>query len=751
MNRPGPDVPTPAERRPSAPGRPERRDPFVAARQRYWHAVRAGRHAPPVRRSPATGGLLTELVEAEYALFDPPPRPGSASVHDVALARLRSGIRTGDVPSPETCVRAIAGGAHARSAVAAVWPDSLRRHGVHRATAALRGGLSRGRDPETTSFLLDLAAVGRLLPLPGEDLARFARSPHRRVRHAAWRLLVSSGHELPEPTSAAGEHDAYERLLLDALRHPGAAGPGTTGGRPGVLVAQAMLMGSLDRPGEGLSGGLGVLLGALGDSLARTDGIAGVVTAVTACRPELEADPVLLRRRSRGHWILRLPVDSDRPPGPEDMGGHREETAWWAARLLGSLRPRIDVLHVRYSDDGSLALAEAARRIGARLVFTATPDPHRQMTERHGAPGADPVAVRHDLHRVFLGDCLVARADRVVGIAGRDGGAAELLSHFPQLAGGRGTAGIGAPPEGIAPYRPGPGADARCRRLVEPIAAALEDARVPAPTVLLSVGRLHPVKQQDVLVRAWIESGCHEESLLVLVGGSPGTPGPAEDRVRTGVEEALASCPDARNRILMLPALSNSDVRLLERTLADPSSGIRARYVCPSAKEEFGLAVLEAMDAGMLVAGPLRGGVPHYLVDGHNGLLIDTSSVRSLGAGLTRLVRTDDRRAAELARRARLLVGSSYSVGAMARALGDHYRDTADRREDAREGAPPVPASLSGRAAPPRAAPRGPRSSRGTSTRARETPEPPPRSSASGPGTGGWSTGPVRRPSSTAW
>ncbi|GGU83885.1 hypothetical protein GCM10010275_18970 [Streptomyces litmocidini] len=698
MNRPGPDVPTPAERRPSAPGRPEGRDPFVAARQSYWHAVRAGRPAPPVRRRPAAGGLLTELVEAEYTPLDPSrTRPGAASARDIALARLRSGIRKGDVPSPETCVRSIAGGAHARSAVAVVWPDSLRRHGVRRATAALAGGLSRARDPETTSFLLDLAAAGRLLPLRGEDLARFARSPYRRVRHAAWRLLASSGHEVPGPASAAGDPDAYERLLLDALRHTRAPGAGTTGERPGVLVAQAMLMGDPDRPGEGLSGGLGVLLGALGDSLARTDGIAGVVTTVTACRPQLEADPVLLRRRSPGHWILRLPVDSDRPPGPEDMGDHREETAWWAARLLGSLRPTVDVLHVRHSDDGSLALAEAARRIGARLVFTATPDPHRQVTERHGAPGADPVAVRHDLHRVFLADCLVARADRVVGIAGRGGGTAELLSHFPQLAGGRGSAGIGAPPEGIAPYRPGRDADARRRRLIEPISAALEGTGTPTPTVLLCVGRLHPVKQQDVLVRAWIASGCHEESLLVLVGGSPEAPGPAEDRVRADVEEALASCPDARNRLLMLPALSNSDVRLLERTLADPSSGIRARYVCPSAKEEFGLAVLEAMDAGMLVAGPLRGGVPNYLVDGHNGLLIDTSSVRSLGAGLARLVRTDDREAAELARRGRTLVGNSYSVEAMARALADHYRDTAGRGDDVGGGAPPVRAALSGK------------------------------------------------------
>ncbi|MGW1935066.1 glycosyltransferase, partial [Streptomyces sp. NPDC001919] len=200
------------------------------------------------------------------------------------------------------------------------------------------------------------------------------------------------------------------------------------------------------------------------------------------------------------------------------------------------------------------------------------------------------------------------------------------------------------------------------------------------PVVLLSVGRLHPVKQQDLLVRAWIESGCHRESLLVVVGGSATTTDPVERAMRARMDEALASCDEARERLLLLPALPNPDVRMLERSLAAPTGRFRARYVCPSAKEEFGLAVLEAMEAGLLVAGPLRGGVPAYLVDGHNGILMDTGGAGSLGAGLRRLVQVEDDRARAMAARAQRLVRSTYSSTAMARALAHHYTAVTERK-----------------------------------------------------------------------
>lgn len=650
-------------------------DPFVAARAEHW---RRSTGDPPQWCAPHPN-LLAELVQAEYrpdgGTDDPPTL---ASRRDVDLARLRHRMRSGNVPPPLECVRLLDGGALTGAAVFDAWPYAVRRHGPRSASAALEHGLRKARNPDSVRFLLDLAASSYLRPLPEAELLALSVGGNRGVRHAAWRLLAAYDRAHLLPTRAEHREDTYERLLRGTLRgtlrNVPLAGAEAVSLPPGILVAQSMLMGHLDRPGEGLSGGLSVLLGSLGDALAQTGRVAGVVTVVTASRPELEADPVLLLRRANGHWILRLPVDSPRHVRPEEMGSHREAMAWWAARLFGMLGRPIDVLHVRYADDGSLAVAEAARRAGLGLVFTATPDPHRQITERHDVPGAEPDSLRHDLHRVFLADRLIQRADRVLGIAAGDEESTGLRSYFPQLSERTGEGPVRTTPEGIPPYRPPSNEVRRREQLLARIdAIALADpSRVPA--VLLTVGRLHPVKQQDVLVRSWVESGCYERSVLVLVGGSPPEDEDSVERsMRDRIGEAVASSPEARKRLLLLPALSNAEVRLLERSLADPARRIRARYVCPSAKEEFGLAVLEAMDAGLMVAAPKRGGVPHYLVDGTNGLLLDTSNSRTLGEGLSRLLSIDDEEARVMARRAQNLARSTYSSTAMARTLADHY------------------------------------------------------------------------------
>ncbi|MFG3343445.1 glycosyltransferase [Streptomyces sp. NPDC048018] len=656
------------------------RDVFTAARRAFWIRSEGATASSDPSDSPSSSrSLLSRLVEEEYGAGGGGGHHGGrapATAQDVAVARLRKRVRRGGTPGPEECVRLVAAGDGARGAVFEAWPEVVRRYGGFRAAHALRSGFRGARDPETTAMLLHLAAAADLRPIPGESILRLSQGRSRRVRHAAWRLLARYGRRWENRLRTAEPEDAYERLLLEALRHERRAVARHSLPSSGLVVAQSMLMGPFDRPGEGLSGGLSVLLDSVGEALASTDGIAGVLTVVTACRPDLEDDRVLLRRRSPGHWILRLPLDRDRPAGPQEFGEHREALAWWATTLLSALGRPLDVLHVRYADDGSLALAEAARRVGAGLVFTATPDPHRQMSERLDHPDADPDLVRLDLHRVFLADRLADRADRVVGIAGR-GGTAELLHHFPQLARGHRTRPLSAPPEGVAPYVPTPGTLERCGSLIDTIRGKTGSAGEPGRTVLLSVGRLHLVKQQDVLVRAWIESGCHRESVLVLVGGSTRAPDRQESLIRDRIDAATLGNREAREHLLLVPALSNADVRSLERTLTDPAHGFRARYVCPSAKEEFGLALLEAMEAGMVVAGPERGGVPHYLDDGINGLLLDTSTSHALGLGLRRLLDLEDEAAEAMARRAQHLVRTTYSASAMAQALAGHYADVA--------------------------------------------------------------------------
>ncbi|MFJ9833609.1 glycosyltransferase [Streptomyces sp. NPDC101169] len=131
--------------------------------------------------------------------------------------------------------------------------------------------------------------------------------------------------------------------------------------------------------------------------------------------------------------------------------------------------------------------------------------------------------------------------------------------------------------------------------------------------------------------------------------------------------------------------MPNDQVRRLERALADPTGGVPAWYVCPSRKEEFGIAILEAMEAGLPAAAPRRGGVGHYLSDGVNGMLMDTASSAGLAHGLRRLTALPESRRRRLARAARRTATARFSVTDMADALvGEYARTERTAHETAR-------------------------------------------------------------------
>ncbi|MEU9735938.1 glycosyltransferase family 4 protein [Streptomyces sp. NPDC048002] len=561
-----------------------------------------------------------------------------------------------------------------------LWPESVRHHGTTYAEEALRHALlHEASHPSRTALLLECAEIADLRPLSCDEAAEHAaKATHRAERHALWRYL----HRLPEGPAllAATTHatDAYERLLLSPPTRLSAEGWRSGG----IVVAQTMLLGDLLTPGAGLSGGLSVLLGGLGDRLARSEGIAGVITVVLTGHDGLARGPGLLRERTTGHWVLSLPVDAPTPPQQNALAEHRAALAWWAARLLGALPRAVDVLHVRYADDGSMALAHAAARSGIRLFFTATPDPHRTVARNYGEADPDDSSaadrLRDDLHRIYCADRLVDRADTVIGIPGSSG-SRELLRHFPVLAARYGPAGPASPPEGIAPYSPAPDETARQHRLLaglftggaSPDSLAPESRDLP---MLLCVGRLHPMKQQDLLVRTWLATDLWRRTTLLIVGGSGDCPTPSEQQMRAELGALVAGHAEAARHLALLPAMPNNEVRRLEHALATPANGVRAWYVCPSVKEEFGIAILEAMEAGLPPAGPLRGGVAHYLRDGLNGLLLDTSSASGLAHGLRRMANLHEDDRLRLARAARATVKARYSVTDMADALAAEYR-----------------------------------------------------------------------------
>ncbi|MGY1744276.1 glycosyltransferase [Blastococcus sp. SYSU D00695] len=150
------------------------------------------------------------------------------------------------------------------------------------------------------------------------------------------------------------------------------------------------------------------------------------------------------------------------------------------------------------------------------------------------------------------------------------------------------------------------------------------------------VGRLAPQKRPDVLVEAFGLMREHAE--LVVVGDGPD---------RALVERAVAASP-ARERITLRGFVAHDAV---------PSvlAGLDV-LVLPSAYEEMGSVLTEAMAAGLPVVASDVGGIPTVVRDGVTGLLVPPLDAPALAAAL-------DRVAGDAALRARLAAGAREAAG----------------------------------------------------------------------------------------
>ncbi|WP_051767799.1 glycosyltransferase [Amycolatopsis vancoresmycina] len=665
-------------------------DPLAALRA--WAGAPDSAELERLRRAfhPDFAGLA--LVE--YAGERPAPDDPDAQV-----AAFRAMARGARRPGPAEVLEAVPAtetglpGELAASIAVDLFADAVAAHGPLAAAAAIRAAFEHAT-PSRAALLLELAERHGLRCLPvGAVLA--SGLDDRRYRHAAWRYLSQCGGRPAATGALTAAHeraeDPYEHVLtavcLARQDETAASSPLWTcppADRPGLTVAQSMLLGSFDQPGAGASGGLTVLLRHLGAELPRHEGIARVVTVTLLGHDRLGERTTLLDSGGAGHVVLRLPVDAPGPPAQAELSRLRPSITFLARHLLWLAGCTPDVVHVRYADDGSAAVVDAARAMGARTVFTLTADPHRSLAERHRpGPGGDRAAARFDLHRLYAADRLVAAADTVLGLPGRPDG--ELVKYFPQL---RGRPEPESPAEGIPRLFPTATAEARQQQLTASLFAPgaglprLTEAARALP-IVLCVGRLHPVKQQDLLVEAWLTRGLWQHTALVLVGGDTTNPTGDEKRLLDRILDLYRRHPGAAGRLAMLAALGNDDVRLLEHGLAHrlpaPTPHL---YVCPSRKEEFGIAVVEAMDAGLPVLGPRRGGLGHYIEHGRNGLLADTSGLTAFGDALTAFVRgaaDDPARARAMAAAGRETVVGRFGIHEVAGRFAAVYRRTAAR------------------------------------------------------------------------
>jgi glycosyltransferase-like protein len=155
--------------------------------------------------------------------------------------------------------------------------------------------------------------------------------------------------------------------------------------------------------------------------------------------------------------------------------------------------------------------------------------------------------------------------------------------------------------------------------------------------MLLAVGGLEPRKGSDTLVRALavMRDRHGVEPVLAVVGGHSFQDHRA---YRESVLAELAGLGLELGRdVVELGTVPEADI---------PSwYGAADALAFPSVKEGFGLAVLEAMSAGVPVVTSDLPVFREYLVDGQDALLVPLGDVRGLAAALASVLLDDRRRA----------------------------------------------------------------------------------------------------------
>jgi glycosyltransferase involved in cell wall biosynthesis/HEAT repeat protein len=499
--------------------------------------------------------------------------------------------------------------------------------------------------------------------------------------------------------------DLARLALIDtdppAARDRGDAGTGD------LTVAQLFLHADIDpalsAAGAGDNGGIATLLVRLGDALVSGDGtVRRVLTLSRGTVAQAGPDLLQLAGGDAGHLYGHVPLTT--VPASSAAAWPLRVTVRRGIRRLLRAAGRVDVLHLRMADVGSLAAADVARELGIPTVFTVAPDPHSVIAslERSGRLSRENFGetdlLEHFWFRSHLVQSLAASAAHSVffprpdlerdirALVGID-----LTSHPERhtvVAEGvdlqivdRALAGAQAVAAGAAPE----GALAELAARIGELAP--ERRGLP---LLVTVGRLHRIKGMATLVRAWAESGVSARTNLLVVGGDLDNPSVDEQQQLELIEAAVPA--DARRaRGLLLTGHRPNDVGAA--WLAAARLGLPGRiapdgvYVCASLKEEFGLAILEAMATGLVVVAPDSGGPATYVDDGDTGILTDTADPTALIAAIEQALARAAVGDPGRAERAQALVADRFTIQGMAAVLAPTYQTVARHEAELRRTA----------------------------------------------------------------
>ncbi|HSP76487.1 MAG TPA: glycosyltransferase [Cryobacterium sp.] len=524
----------------------------------------------------------------------------------------------------------------------------------------------------------------------------------------------------PRPPWSQGLTVAQLFLHADIDRELSQVGAGDNGGIATLLVRLGDAL--VSRGGSGGSGS-GSGAGGSGAGVRRVSELNGSVERVlTLSRGSFAGGLTCLSEVGStlaGHAFATVPF-LGAPVASVDAWPRRIATQRGIRRILRAAGT-VDAIHLRMADIGTLAASTVARELDIPIVFTVAPDPHSvinsldtagaltranfgtvdetehfwfraRLVQRLAADAAHTVLfprpeLRRDM-RDLVGIDIRQHPERHSVIAeGIDLTVIERsladarLAADPAAEGTGETSEISATSELSEVSATGAAALAELDELL----ATLPPNRRGLP-LAVTVGRLHRVKGMAALVQAWAaDAGLRARCNLLILGGDLKSPS-LDEKSQLDQMAAAVDLGDAAGQGLLLAGHRTNDTvahwlaaaRYGRPGLAAPH-GV---YVCASMKEEFGIALLEAMATGLTVVAPNSGGPATYVEHAVTGFLVDTGNRAALAGGISAALElAAGPFGQEYADRAGEMVSRSFTIQAMADTLTRVYGDVADTNE----------------------------------------------------------------------
>ncbi len=384
------------------------------------------------------------------------------------------------------------------------------------------------------------------------------------------------------------------------------------------------------------AGGMNVYVRQVAAHLARS----GVSVDVFTRRTDVAAPEV--QRLTAGARLVHIAAGPPEPIEKEDLAGHVAEFAAGIEAFRAREGLAYDVIHSHYWLAVEAGAALARRWNGPHLAMFHTlgdvklrarasehERPARLEAERRLMHTVDHIVVATEHERRLLKQLYRVQPQRVsVMPLGVD------LDRFTPLPQSEARAAIGLPDHG-------PSGERR--------------------HVVLSVGRIEPLKGFDILVRSLAEMTERNRVTLLIAGGDERA-APEVARLR-----AIADEVGVADRVRFVGAVPHESLHLYYNA-ADV-------VAVPSFYESFGLVAVEAMACGVPVVASRVGGLTSTVADGRTGYLIPWRCPGPFAEKLDLLLGNDSLRHALGAAAARSM--RAYSWGAVSTALLDLYQSLA--------------------------------------------------------------------------